>query len=109
MACLEDKPDLFPALAREHSLDPDTRESGGVIGKVMRGTLSSAIEAKIFNAAKGQVVGPFASENGLLFEIFMVTDRHAAKLDASTIKDVQKLLYDEWLETRAREHSLEVL
>jgi Parvulin-like peptidyl-prolyl isomerase len=109
MACLEDDPDLFPELAREHTLDPDTRESGGVIGKIMRGALSGAIEAKIFNAAKGQVVGPFVSENGLLFEIFMVTDKHAAKLDASTVKDAQKLLYDEWLEARAREHSLEVL
>jgi hypothetical protein len=39
----------------------------------------------------------------------MVTDKHSAKLDASTAKDAQKLLHDEWLEARAREHALEVL
>jgi parvulin-like peptidyl-prolyl isomerase len=108
-ACLEDEPDLFEELAREHSIDPETRDRGGAIGRVMRGSLSGEVEAKIFGASAGQIVGPLPANNGLLHEIFIVRNKHSATMDERTLKDARKLLYDEWIVARAREHVLEVV
>jgi parvulin-like peptidyl-prolyl isomerase len=109
MALLEDDPDSFEDLAKEHSLDEETASSGGYVGKVSRGTMDGDIEAKLFNADPGDVIGPFTSGDGLIYEIFKVTAKHPAKLDEATAKEVHKLIYDEWLEARAQEHRLEVL
>ncbi len=109
MAFVEDDPDSFEDLAREHSLDDETADSGGYVGKVARGTMDPEIEAKLFNADPGDVVGPFTSGDKLIYEIFKVTEKHPAKLDDATAKEVHKLIYDEWLEVRAQEHRLEVL
>jgi len=108
-AMLEDDPDSFDDMVREHSLDEENKDSGGDVGKVMRGTMADEIEAKIFNASVGDIIGPFKSGDGLIFEVFRVTDKHSAKLDDSMRKEVEKLVYNEWLETRAQEHKLEVL
>lgn len=109
MALLEDDPEGFEELVLEHSLDEETKDTGGEIGKAMRGTMEDEIEAKIFNAAVGDIIGPFRSGDGLIYEIFKVTQKYPAKLNESTLKEVHKLVYDQWLEARAQEHRLEVL
>jgi len=109
VAMLEDDPDSFPELAIEHSLDPETRESGGVIGTVTRGSLQGEIEAKVFSAEKGTILGPFERNDGLLFEIFRVIDKHPASLDESTAKQVREKIYDDWLSERGKEHRAELL
>src|SRR5579862_8827543 len=58
IAVLRDDPGMFDELAREHSI-ADTRERGGLIGKVLRGSLRSDVEAKVFNASAGDLLGPF--------------------------------------------------
>lgn len=105
---LQDEPELFGELAFEHSL-ADTRERGGVIGRVMRGSLKPDIEAKIFNAQEGDLLGPFASADGAVYEIFAINARHPARLDEETAAEVRRLLRDEWLLARAQEHVIEVL
>jgi parvulin-like peptidyl-prolyl isomerase len=92
---LHDDPESFADMAREHSI-ADTRESGGVIGKVLRGSLKADIEAKIFNAAVGDLLGPFPSPDRSCYEIFAVTAKYPAKLDE-----------DGWLIARAQEHVIE--
>jgi parvulin-like peptidyl-prolyl isomerase len=109
MALLADDPDSFAAMAKDHSLDYETRDNGGVAGKVLRGTLEDEIDAKVFNASKGEVVGPFMIGDGLLYEIFRVTDIYPAKLDDSTRVEVQKLLFEEWLEGVTQEFKVEIL
>lgn len=109
MAVLEDEPELFAEMAREHSLDNDTKDAGGYMGKYLRGSLSKDAEAKIFNAESGELRGPFASDNGLLFEIFRIDAKHTAQLDEKTARDVSKMVHDEWLRARSQEHRLEVL
>lgn len=108
IAILEDEPEMFPELAREHSL-ADTRDEGGYVGKVMRGMLAPEIEAKVFNAEEGEVLGPFPAPDELHFEIFHVTGRRPAVLDAETGDEVRRLLREEWLGQQAREHALEIL
>jgi len=106
LSVLADDPDSFEEMAREHSL-ADTREHGGQIGKVLRGSLRTDVEAKVFNAAVGDLLGPFTSGDRSVFEIFRVNARHPARLDEDTRTEVRRLLREEWLRARAQEHVIE--
>ena len=96
----------FDEMAREHSI-ADTRERGGLIGKVLRGSLRSDVEARVFNAAAGDLLGPFTSGDRTTFEIFRVNAKNPAHLDDDTATEVRRLLREEWLRARAREHVIE--
>ncbi len=109
LSLAEEEPAMFAELAREHSLDEDTKHNGGLVGKVLRGELQDEIEAKVFNASAGELLGPFQTPDELFYEIFKVEARHPASLDTETEKEVRRLVYRAWLEARAQEHRLEVL
>ena len=100
ISVLADDPDSFDEMA-------DTREHGGLIGKVLRGSLRTDIEAKVFNAAVGELLGPFISADRTVFEIFKVKAKHPARLDDDTATEVRRLLREEWLRARAQEHVIE--
>jgi peptidylprolyl isomerase len=106
VSVLTDDPDSFEEMAREHSI-ADTRGAGGRIGKVMRGSLRTEVEAKVFNAAVGDVLGPFVSPDRTVFEIFRVDARRAGTLDEATRTEVKRILREEWLRARAQEHKIE--
>ena len=106
ISVLADDPDAFDEMAREHSI-ADTRAHGGLIGKVLRGSLRTDVEAKVFNAAVGELLGPFASADRTVFEIFRVNTKHPARLDDDTATEVRRLLREEWLRARAQEHVIE--
>jgi peptidylprolyl isomerase len=103
MSILRDDPEGFAEMAREHSL-ADTRESGGVIGKVLRGSLKSEVEAKVFNADVGDLLGPFAAPDGSFYEIFSVTAKCPAVMDEDVASEVRRVLREQWLIARAQEH-----
>ncbi len=48
-------PDSFPALAREHSDDPGTREQGGDLGFFRRGQMVPAFEDAVFSLREGAI------------------------------------------------------
>jgi len=106
IALLREDPDSFGEMAREHSI-ADTREQGGLIGKVLRGSLRTDVEAKVFNAAAGDLLGPFASGDRTAFEIFRVNAKHPARLDDDTTAEVRRSLREQWLRARAQEHVIE--
>ena len=93
-------------MVEEHSVG-DARENGGVIGKVLRGSLRPDLEARVFSAAPGDLLGPFSSADRGLYEIFIVNARHPATLDEETAVEVRRLLREEWLAARAQEHIIE--
>lgn len=103
---LQDDPDAFAEMAREHSI-ADTREQGGDIGKVLRGSLKGDIEAKVFNAEAGDLLGPFPAPDKSFFEVFLVRAKHPARLDADVAVEIRRLLREEWLMARAQEHVIE--
>lgn len=107
MSVLGDDPDSFEEMAREHSI-ADTREQGGLIGKLLRGSLRPDIEAKVFNAGPRDLLGPFPSSDRTVFEIFRVNARHPATLDEDTAAEVRRLLREEWLMAAAQEHMIRV-
>jgi parvulin-like peptidyl-prolyl isomerase len=106
MAVLHDDPDSFVEMAREHSI-AESRERGGSLGKVPRGSLRSDVEAKLFNAAVGDLLGPFASADRSAFEIFRLNAKHPAQLDDATATEVRRLLRQAWLQAQAQEHRVE--
>jgi len=106
IAVLREDPESLEEMAREHSI-ADTRQQGGLIGKVLRGSLRSDVEAKVFNAAAGDLLGPFPSADRTTFEIFRVNAKHPARLDDDTATEVRRLLREEWFRARAREHVIE--
>jgi parvulin-like peptidyl-prolyl isomerase len=103
---LNDDPDGFADMAREHSL-ADTRDEGGVIGRVMRGQLKPEIEAKVFNAEVGALLGPFVSADGSSYEIFCVTAKNPATLDEDVTAEIRRMLREEWMLARAQEHVIQ--
>lgn len=100
---LRDEPESFADMAREYSI-ADTREQGGLIGKVLRGSLKTEVEAKVFNAAVGDLLGPFPAPDLSFYEIFAVDAKHPARLDDEVATEVRRLLREEWLAARAHEH-----
>lgn len=106
MSALAEEPDSFAQMVNEHSVG-EARENGGVIGKVLRGTLRPDLEARVFNAVAGDLLGPFASSEGALYEIFVVNAKYPATLDDETAVEVRRLLREEWLAARSQEHIIE--
>lgn len=108
LSYLSDDPDSFEEMASEHSV-AETSQLGGRIGKVLRGSLQGDIEAKVFNAEAGDLLGPFAGADGSRFEIFRIDQKSPATLDDETRAEVKRLLRDDWLLARSKEHSIEML
>jgi parvulin-like peptidyl-prolyl isomerase len=103
---LNDDPESFAEMAREHSL-ADTAEQGGVVGRVMRGQLKPEIESKVFNAEAGDLLGPFVSADGASYEIFAVTAKYPATLDEDVAGEIRRQLREQWLLARAQEHVID--
>ncbi|MDY6987901.1 MAG: peptidylprolyl isomerase [Thermodesulfobacteriota bacterium] len=108
MSLLAEDPDSFSDLAREHSLDGETRKTGGQIGGLRRGVLPDEVSAKVFNASAGDVIGPLRLGDGYFFEIIQVTAMNPASLDDSAKEEIGELIYNEWLEARLQEHTVTV-
>ena len=108
ISILEDDPDAFAEMVADYS-EAETRENGGKIGKVLRGSLSGEVESKLFNANEGDILGPFSSGDGSRFEIFSVDVMTTAELNEETRAEIKRLLKDEWLAARAKEHHIEAL
>jgi parvulin-like peptidyl-prolyl isomerase len=96
-AILKEEPESFPELARQHSLSKDTRDQGGYLGKIPRGVLPREIEAKIFNADAGSILGPFEVEGQNKIEIFRLIEKHVPQMDEKTIAEIKQKLFRKWL------------
>ncbi len=88
----------FYALARQHSQDAVTRPASGYAGMVRRADLISTLEAAIFGAVAGAVVGPFKTEAG--WELVKVEGRQPAQLDDATRAKIITTIFAEWLDER---------
>ena len=107
-ALLDDDLDLFEELVQEHSIDPETRKNGGVMKGVRRGTLAPEVEAKLFNAANGEIVGPMQLGDSDFYEVFVVTEKHPASLTDFVKDEVGETLFNDWLAERMEEISVSV-
>lgn len=105
-ALLEEDPALFDELVIEHSIDEDTKYLQGRIMHIRRGTLAAELEAKIFNAAEGDIIGPIElSENGL-WEIISVTAVTPATLNEEIKDEVGKAIRDQWFAEKLKNSTI---
>jgi parvulin-like peptidyl-prolyl isomerase len=98
LAKIEEEQENFHLLAMEYSEDEKSKLKAGYVGKVARSEVTAAIEAAVFVALPGDVVGPVKTDKG--FNLFKVAALYPATLETEedTIRD--KLFKD--LETKLR-------
>jgi len=95
-AQLEEGDESFQALAVEHSIDGDTFRQGGFVGEVTRETVRGEVEAAVFAASPGDLIGPLKDEDG--FTIYMVRTIIQPELDA-----IRDTIHDELFEAKIDE------
>jgi peptidylprolyl isomerase len=108
LANLGEDPESFSEMAREYSSDVNTKDHDGLIGKIFRGALPAEMDAKVFNASPGDILGPFSLDEGN-FEIFMVKAKYPAQLDESTTMKIRQLIFQKWLAAQTGELKFELV
>ena len=92
LARIDEEEENFHILAMEHSEDEESKPKAGYIGKVARSEVTAAIEAAVFVAQPGDVVGPVETEKG--FNLFKVAEIYPATLPAEEDAIRDKLFKD---------------
>jgi foldase protein PrsA len=61
------------AVAKKYSIDPTTRNTGGLLANVTKGQQDAALDAAAFSAAPGQLLGPVKGQFGYyVFEVVSI-------------------------------------
>lgn len=92
LAKIEEEEENFHLLAMEHSEDEKSKLKAGYIGKVARSEVTAEIEAAVFVAQPGEVVGPVETEKG--FNLFKIAAIYPATLQAEEDAIRDKLFKD---------------
>jgi parvulin-like peptidyl-prolyl isomerase len=92
----------FAKLAREHSEDPATRQSGGDLGWFGKGALPPAVEEIVFGMEPGEVRGPIRAERG--FHVIKLMERkdEQAKPFAEVKEQLRAQLFQQEMEKQTR-------
>jgi foldase protein PrsA len=96
----------FADLARQYSIDERTRESGGSLGIVHRTGMPPAIEAAVYSAKSGDVVGPVKTDTG--YALIQVEEILAGRLDGPTAAAIQQNLFRTWITQEVQKGQVEV-
>lgn len=92
LAKIKEEEENFHLLAMEHSEDEESKLKAGYIGKVARSEVTAEIEAAVFVAQPGEVVGPVETEKG--FNLFKIAAIYPATLQAEEDAIRDKLFKD---------------
>jgi peptidylprolyl isomerase len=98
---IQDDGSDFAVLARKHSTHRESRQAGGFLGVVGRKSLSPAVEAAVFGAKNGDVLGPFKTAQG--WAIVRVEELLPAVLDERTAEAIRNQLFQDWLADQLRQ------
>ena len=83
---------VFEELARELSTDAGSREAGGDIGLLARADIDEAFSSQVFDAAVGDVVGPFESDGQwLIFKVKGLIGGHVEDFEEAREQLVAKV------------------
>jgi parvulin-like peptidyl-prolyl isomerase len=95
LAAATDRLTDFVELARQYSVDENTRFSGGYIGNLKRGMLPAEVDERAFACTDDGIIGPF-NENGM-WTIYKVYSRTVTKLNEALVKQIRDVIFEEWL------------
>ena len=97
----------FTEVAKDVSIDPETKDNGGDLGNVPKGRLARIdpdLEEKVFSLAEGELSEPIESQSG--FYIVHVDKKIAAKeaeFDEKTIEEITEILIQQKLQVKMPE------
>ena len=78
----DNSPENWKQVAAEFSSDASSKENGGVRESITQGVFPEAVDAQIFDAAEGEVVGPIETDSGTyVFQVDSVTEETTTPLD----------------------------
>ena len=97
----------FHALARLYSTDEATRLAGGYAGRIKRTEMEASVEASVFGAQPGKIIGPIKTDEG--WQIIKLESLHPATLDENLRETLKSELFDEWLSERRRKARINIL
>ncbi len=89
----------FSDLAKKYSEDGQTKNLGGEIGWIERGSLPKDMEDNIFGLKKGEITQPFKLQSG--YDIALIED--SEKAYKSTFEEVHSKVLDQYLRQKASE------
>lgn len=104
----------FIELAKEYSLDPSNKDSGGDLGYVVRGEMVPEFEEVVFTLEVGKISDPVRTQYG--YHIIKVEEiKEAKEANYDEIKEeIKEILiqqqmptaYDEWLQKKREEYKV---
>jgi peptidyl-prolyl cis-trans isomerase C len=107
----------FAELAKEFSQDPGSAEQGGDLGCIGRGETVPNFEEAVFNAKKGEIVGPVETEFG--YHIIEVTEIRPqrtqplseveAQIREQLVADLQAEEFSAWLQEQKEQRNVKYL
>ena len=88
----DDSPANWKKVAAKYSTDTATKDSGGLRSGVAKGQSDPALEAQIFSAPEGQLVGPFKAQAGFyVIEVEKITPASTTPLSKASAQIKQQL------------------
>jgi parvulin-like peptidyl-prolyl isomerase len=97
----------FSALAREYSMDPKLKESGGVVGWVPRGVLDPGFDNIAFELEIGRSSDPMYIDKHTVV-VVMISDKVAAReIDEQLLKVKKSKALANWLKEERQYHKVE--
>jgi foldase protein PrsA len=88
----DNSPDAWKGVAAEFSTDASSKDNGGVRESITEGVFPEAIDAQIFSASEGEVVGPIETESGTyVFQVDEVTEATTTPFDEARGQIEQQL------------------
>ena len=85
----------FQSLARQYSTDAKAKVEGGYKGRMWRPQLAPLVQAAVFSAVPGQVVGPIKVDRD--WHLIQVGQVYPAELEEQIRANIRKHLFDTWL------------
>jgi len=98
LAQINDEGADFHTLAMKHSQDEQSKMLGGYVGALTRSGMTGEIEAAVFKAQPGKVIGPMKTDKG--YNLFKVAAIHPATFEKA--KDSIRLTLFEGLLAKLR-------
>jgi len=90
LAKIEEEGENFHLVAMEYSEDHESFQKGGYIGDVGRSSVTAEIEAAVFSAQEGDIVGPVKTEKG--YNLFKIEAIHPSSLELAS-DDIRDMLF----------------
>jgi parvulin-like peptidyl-prolyl isomerase len=94
--------EMFFEMARKYSTEEETKKLCGYIGRTKRSDLRAEIEAAVFSAKKGEIVGPFKGSRG--YHLYLIDEIHPATFNERTKTLLRSELFAQFLMSKLGAH-----